>query len=105
MTVTNVGRVIVRLVLVLAAQSSCERVVAQDLPAEPDVYRTDNYRAPTPTTLTGARVASTTEVAAIWRRGEAVLVDVLPHAPRPANLPAETLWREKARLGIPGSFW
>jgi PQQ-dependent catabolism-associated CXXCW motif protein len=32
-------------------------------------------------------------------------VDVLPHAPRPANLPPGTIWREKPRQNIPGSSW
>jgi len=30
---------------------------------------------------------------------------VLPRAPRPANLPAGTLWREKTHTNIPGSLW
>ena len=30
---------------------------------------------------------------------------MLPHAPRPANLPPGTIWRDKARLDIPGSIW
>src|SRR5215831_8467809 len=29
----------------------------------------------------------------------------LPHAPRPANLPPGTIWREKPRRNIPGSCW
>jgi PQQ-dependent catabolism-associated CXXCW motif protein len=34
-----------------------------------------------------------------------VFIDVLPHAPKPQNLPAGTIWREKPRLNIPGSIW
>jgi PQQ-dependent catabolism-associated CXXCW motif protein len=30
---------------------------------------------------------------------------VLPRAPKPANLPAGTLWRDKPRANIPGSLW
>ncbi len=30
---------------------------------------------------------------------------MLPHAPRPANLPPGTIWRDKARLDIPGGIW
>src|SRR5262245_9514005 len=74
-------------------------------PAEPDTYRLENYRAPTPATLVGARVVTTLEAEAIWKSGEAVFVDVLPRAPRPANLPVGTLWREKPRLAVPGSYW
>jgi PQQ-dependent catabolism-associated CXXCW motif protein len=63
-----------------------------------------DYRGPTPATLAGARVLTTAEAAALWKAG-AAFVDVLPHAPRPANLPPDTIWREKARLDIPGSIW
>jgi PQQ-dependent catabolism-associated CXXCW motif protein len=74
-------------------------------PTEPDDYRTDNYRAPTPLSLQGARTVSTKEAAALWRDKAAVFVDVMPQAPRPANLPAGTIWRDKPRYSIPGSAW
>jgi len=73
--------------------------------SEPEGYRTENYRAPTPATLKGARVITTSEAQQIWNDGGAVFLDVLPHAPRPANLPAGTIWREKPRLNIPASLW
>ena len=69
------------------------------------IARTENYRAPTPATLRGARVVTTAEAQEIWQRGGAVFVDVLPRPPRPANLPAGTIWRETPRLSIPGSVW
>jgi PQQ-dependent catabolism-associated CXXCW motif protein len=78
---------------------------ATEPPPEPDGYRTEDYRAPTPATLRGARVVTTDEAEAMWRRGEAAFIDVLPHAPRPANLPPGTLWRERPRLDVPGSIW
>jgi len=74
-------------------------------PTEPDEYRTDNYRAPTPLSLKGARTISTPEAEALWRDKAAVFVDVMPRAPRPANLPAGTIWRDKPRSDIPGSAW
>src|SRR5690348_5562645 len=43
--------------------------------AEPDGYRTEDYRAPTPATLTGARVLTTAEAAALWHARGAVFVD------------------------------
>ena len=73
--------------------------------AEPDGYRTQDYRAPTPNTLKGARVVTTSEAAAIWRAGHAAFVDVMPQPPRPAGLPPGTIWRDKPRLNIPGSLW
>ena len=39
----------------------------QQEPFEPAGYRTDNYRAPVPATLAGARVLTTAETEAIWR--------------------------------------
>jgi PQQ-dependent catabolism-associated CXXCW motif protein len=75
-----------------------------DVP-EPEGYRTGEYRAPTPATLRGARVVTTAEAEQLWRGGEALFVDVMPHAPRPANLPAGTIWRERPRQSIPGSIW
>jgi PQQ-dependent catabolism-associated CXXCW motif protein len=73
--------------------------------AEPDSYRTGNYRTPTPATLRGARVLTTDEAEEIWKSGAAVFIDVMPQPPRPANLPPGTLWRDKPRLNIPGSIW
>jgi PQQ-dependent catabolism-associated CXXCW motif protein len=84
--------------------SASVRVFGQDA-SEPEGYRTENYRAPTPATLKGARVVKTLEAQQIWKDGGAVFLDVLPRAPRPANLPPGTIWREKPRLGIPGSIW
>ena len=77
---------------------------AQDAPPEPDTYRISDYREPTPLTLKGARVVTTAEAHELWL-AKAAFVDVLPQAPRPANLPAATLWRDKPRQDIPGSLW
>jgi PQQ-dependent catabolism-associated CXXCW motif protein len=78
---------------------------AQENPPEPEGYRTDNYRAPVPATLVGVRVLATEEAEAIWRSGAGVFIDVLPSPPKPQNLPAGTIWRDKPRLNIPGSMW
>jgi PQQ-dependent catabolism-associated CXXCW motif protein len=73
--------------------------------SEPAAYRMDGYRAPTPHTLSGARVLSTDEARVLWQAKAAVFIDVLPYPPRPAGLPAGTIWRPKPRLDIPGSVW
>jgi PQQ-dependent catabolism-associated CXXCW motif protein len=78
---------------------------AQENPPEPEGYRTDNYRAPVPATLAGVPVLSTEQAEAIWRSGSGVFIDVLPRPPKPPNLPAGTIWRDKPRLNIPGSIW
>ena len=87
-------------VLLLAAQAH-----AQVNAPEPDGYRTDDYRAPVPATLAGVRVLTTAEAETIWRTGTGIFIDVLPRAPKPANLPAGTIWRDKPRLNIPGTVW
>ncbi|HEV2956955.1 MAG TPA: PQQ-dependent catabolism-associated CXXCW motif protein [Xanthobacteraceae bacterium] len=76
----------------------------EDAVPEPDGYRMQDYRAPTPATLRGARVLTTDEAAALWKAGGAAFIDVMPQAPRP-NLPPGTIWRDKPRHNIPGSLW
>jgi PQQ-dependent catabolism-associated CXXCW motif protein len=80
-------------------------VLGAQAPPEPDGFRLNDYRTPTPATLKGARTIQTAEAAALWRAKRAVFVDVMPQAPRPANLPAGTIWRDRPRLSIPGSAW
>jgi PQQ-dependent catabolism-associated CXXCW motif protein len=77
---------------------------AQELVLEPEGYRTKDYRAPVPETLSGGRVLSTAEAESIWRAKAGIFVDVLPRPPRPV-LPAGTIWRDKPRYNIPGSVW
>ncbi|MBN9673334.1 PQQ-dependent catabolism-associated CXXCW motif protein [Roseibium aggregatum] len=77
---------------------------AQGVP-EPDGYRDEPYRGPVPETLEGGTVVSTEEAHALWEAGETAFIDVLPRAPKPKNLPAGTIWRDKPRLSIPGSLW
>ena len=72
---------------------------------EPAGYRTDEYKAPVPETLKGAKVVDTKEAEALWRGKKAVFFDVMPNTPKPANLPAGTIWRDKVREDIPGSIW
>ena len=92
------GFIVATLSLVAAAN-------AADVIPEPEDYRTDNYRAAVPATLKGARVVTTEDAEAIWHAGSAVFIDVLPHAPKPPNLPPDTVWRDKPRFNIPGSVW
>jgi PQQ-dependent catabolism-associated CXXCW motif protein len=73
--------------------------------SEPDDYRMDEFRSPTPATLKGARVVTTAQAEEIWKGGGAIFIDVLPQPPRPKNLPVGTIWHERPRLNIPGSTW
>lgn len=77
----------------------------QQEPFELEGYRTDNYRAPVPATLAGARVLTTEEAETIWRASSGIFIDVMPRPPKPKNLPAGTVWRDAPRRNIPGSIW
>ncbi len=94
------GKLVCALVVTFAFAAFAQQDVA-----EPDDYRMDNYRAPVPATLAGARVLTTVEAEAIWRAKTGVFIDVLPRPPKPKNLPEGTVWRDKARSNIPGSVW
>ena len=72
---------------------------------EPAGYRMDEYKAPVPDTLQGAKVVDTKEAEGLWREKKAVFIDVMPNTPKPANLPAGTIWKDKVRQDIPGSIW
>jgi PQQ-dependent catabolism-associated CXXCW motif protein len=91
--------------IIIATFALAVPVFAQQDVSEPAGYRTDNYRAPVPTTLAGARVLTTVEAEAIWRAKTGVFIDVLPRPPKPKNLPEGTVWRDKRRFNIPGSIW
>lgn len=68
-------------------------------------YRTGDYRAPTPQTAPGGRTITTDEAQALFERGGAVWVDMLPAPRRPEGLAPTALWRPSPRLGVPGSIW
>jgi PQQ-dependent catabolism-associated CXXCW motif protein len=91
--------------LLLGLLALAPLVAAADSVPEPDDYRADNFRSPTPATLKGARVVTTAEAEDIWKGGAAIFIDVLPQPPRPKNLPVGTIWHERPRLNIPGSTW
>jgi PQQ-dependent catabolism-associated CXXCW motif protein len=76
-----------------------------DPPPEPEGYRLLDYEAPVPSTLRGASVVDTAEAYTLWSKGAAAFIDVMPQAPRPADLPPRTIWRDKPRSDIPRSLW
>jgi PQQ-dependent catabolism-associated CXXCW motif protein len=93
----------VRIALAMATFAIADARAAEVL--EPDGYRLEDYRTPTPATLQGAVVIGTQEAEKLWRSRTASFVDVLPRPPRPRNLPEGTLWRDKPRADIPDSIW
>ncbi|RUO97488.1 PQQ-dependent catabolism-associated CXXCW motif protein [Hyphomicrobium sp.] len=74
-------------------------------PPEPQAYRTDLYRSPVPLTLKGAKVLSAEEAMKLWSTKQALFIDVYPHPPKPAGLPAGTIWRESSHMTIEDAVW
>lgn len=97
------GRVLASALSLAAALTA--GAIAQSPPDEPAGYRTDNYRAPVPATLQGARVIDTPTAEVLWRERSAIFIDVLPRAVKPDNLPANIVWREAPHKSIPGAVW
>lgn len=74
--------------------------------AEPDGYRTNDYRSPVPATLKGANVvADAASAKKLSADKTVVFVDVYPRPPKPSNLPAGTVWRDPPHESIPGAHW
>ncbi len=93
------------LALILALCAGFGLAARAEAPPEPADYRQDDYRAPTPATLAGATVVTTAEAAQLWHEGKTLFVDVLPHAPKPAELPAGTLWHDPPHRTIEKATW
>jgi PQQ-dependent catabolism-associated CXXCW motif protein len=74
-------------------------------PPEPGTYRTDDYRKPVPLTLKGATVLSGADALKTWSAKTAVFIDVYPHPPKPADLPAGTIWRDTSHMTIEDAVW
>lgn len=72
---------------------------------ELDGYRTDDYRAPVPLTLKGARAIDADGAEEIIEQGQAIFIDVYPRANKPPNLPPGTIWRDPTHMTIEGAHW
>lgn len=72
---------------------------------EPRDYRMDNYRAPVPATLKGAKVIEAEEAVKLFADQSAIFIDVYPRAPKPPNLPKNTVWRDPIHMSIKGAYW
>jgi PQQ-dependent catabolism-associated CXXCW motif protein len=80
-------------------------LVAHAQPPEPEGYRMDDYRAPSPATVPGGVLLDTDAAHQLWESGAAVWIDVLPAPRRPENLPPSALWMPLRHRDIPGSLW
>lgn len=85
--------------------ADCAAVGEQASPPEPSGFRQDDYKARVPATLSGASVISTQRAFDLWQSKQAVFVDALARAPKPAGLPQGAVWRDQPRFDIPGSTW
>lgn len=72
---------------------------------EPADYRTNDYRSPVPATLKGARVIEAEQARELFKTNETVFIDVYPQAPKPPNLPKNTVWRDPVHMSIKGAHW
>lgn len=72
---------------------------------EPTAYRHNTYNSPVPQTLNGAFAIATEAAYALWASKRVGFIDVLPHTPKPANLPKDTFWRSAKRASIPRAVW
>lgn len=94
--------------VVVALAAASAGALADDGPevVEPEDYRLDEYRSPTPATLAGAAVVDTEALRKLLEsRDDVILIDVLPAPRKPKNLRPGVLWLPKKRRNIPGSIW
>ncbi|MEI2384311.1 quinoprotein dehydrogenase-associated putative ABC transporter substrate-binding protein [Breoghania sp. JC706] len=73
--------------------------------AEPAGYRMDDYRAPVPAGLAGARTVDVDGLLALRESEEPVLIDVFPAARKPEGRTPDQIWREPKRATIKGAHW
>jgi PQQ-dependent catabolism-associated CXXCW motif protein len=71
---------------------------------EPEGFRQDNYNAPVPELLTGARTVDAGALAEAMAKG-AIAIDVLAAPRRPPSLPQDRPWLPVPRMNVPGSLW
>jgi quinoprotein dehydrogenase-associated probable ABC transporter substrate-binding protein/PQQ-dependent catabolism-associated CXXCW motif protein len=72
---------------------------------EPAGYRMDDYHAPVPKTLSGARTVDIRELRKLASDADTVLIDVSPAPRKPENRPAGAVWKEPKRDTIRGAVW
>lgn len=95
--------------LILALLFSVKAGFAENVPEPqgdgPEGYRQGDFRAPVPAPLKGARVVDAAAAHALWEKGQAIFIDVLPRPPQPKNIQDPTKWKLPKRLDIEGSVW
>jgi len=88
--------------LIATHGSTGSDVGAPDVP-EPEGYRTERYRAPTPATLEGATVVDTAALQRLVASEQPVLIDVM--AKQLETTDEEAAWQPPPREHVAGSVW
>ena len=70
---------------------------------EPEGYRTERYRAPTPATLEGATVVDTAALQQLIASEPPILIDVMSKRIEPEE--QQAAWQPPPRKHLPGSAW
>ena len=78
---------------------------AGEIIAEPDAYKMDEYRSPTPNTLFGATVVDARQAKILHENGQIKFIDVLPSPKQPPGMKEGDVWLPKKRFNIPQSIW
>ena len=91
--------------LLLAVSASGLSLAEEGSVPEPSDYRMDDFRTPVPKTLAGATVLTADAAEKLWKEKKALFIDVFPKAPKPANLPGSTIWRDPTHMSIDGATW
>jgi PQQ-dependent catabolism-associated CXXCW motif protein len=91
---------------VVATVACCATAAAgEPVVPEPTEYRLGDYLTPVPKTLAGADVLTAEQARAYHDDGLAIFIDVYPRAPKPSELPPETVWRDPVHETIDGAVW
>jgi PQQ-dependent catabolism-associated CXXCW motif protein len=89
------------------ASSAQLRADDQALLFDPTGYRIDEFRAPVPATVQGAKTIDTEGLRRLLMAepSATVLIDVLPAPPRPPRLASSTLWLPAPHHSLPTTAW
>lgn len=93
------------LIITIKQDQTAEPRFPDEPPLEPKDYRRQDYRGMVPASLKGAKVVDAREAEDLYIKGNVVFIDVMPHTPKPPNLPKTMIWRDKIHKNIKGSFW
>jgi PQQ-dependent catabolism-associated CXXCW motif protein len=87
----------------VAARGSAGSDAGAPAVPEPESYRTERYRAPTPATLDGATVVDTAALQRLIADEQPILVDVM--SKKPAATEQQAAWQPPPREHVAGSVW